>query len=141
MVIAIVAVIVVALALAFVVAVAKDPGPSPQDVTMAYEQAWDHFDFASLWTLSGDELRDGLRREQFVATKESAYAQQRSLGHLARHVAVEEARIGESMATVRSRVDLHDGGVARNDLRLVKRAGRWVVVEYHLHSDAPPSVP
>lgn len=140
MIIPIIATTVISLALALVVMVARDPGPSPQDVSLAYEHAWDHFDFSSLWTLSGDELRDGLRREDFVATKRAAYADQRALGHLARHVAVEEAQVGRTIASVLTHVDLVDGGEAHNELQLVKRAGRWVVVEYHLRSDTAPPV-
>ena len=49
------------------VAFAKEPGPGPADVAIAYEGAWDQLDFRLLYDLSGDELRDGLRREQFVA--------------------------------------------------------------------------
>ena len=134
----IIATLVILLALGLVVMVALDPGPSPQDVAMAYERAWDHFDFVSLWTLSGDELRDGLRREEFVASKKAAYADQHSLGHLARNIEVEHAQVGRTVAAVQTRVDLRDGGVARNDLQLAKRAGRWVVVDYRLRSDAPP---
>ena len=140
MVIAVVSVLVVALALALVVAIAGDPGPPPQDVALAYELAWDQFDFASLWTLSGDELRDGLRRDEFVAVKNAAYADKRALGHLAREITVEDARVGQTISSVQTRVDLHDGGVARNEVHMVKRAGRWVVVEYRLRSDAPPPV-
>ena len=134
----IIATLVILLALGLVVMVARDPGPSPQDVAMAYEQAWDHFDFVSLWTLSGDELRDGLRREEFVASKKAAYADQHSLGHLVRNIEVEQAQVGRTVAAVQTRVDLHDGGVARNELQLAKRAGRWVVVDYRLRTDAPP---
>ena len=140
MLIPVIAVIVVLLALALVALAATDPGPPPQDVAMAYEHAWDHFDFSSLWNLSGDELRDGLRRDDFVASKRTAYADQPSLGHLARHIEVEHAEVGRTIASVQTRVDLHDGGVARNELHLAKRAGRWVVVEYRLRSDAPPPV-
>ena len=139
MITAIVAVLVLALVVALVVMVAVDPGPPPADVALAYEHAWDGFDFASLWALSGDELRDGLGRKQFVAAKTAAYAGQRALGHLARSVAVEDVRTGETIATVRTRVDLRDGGVAHNEMQLVKRATRWVVVEYRLRSDAPPA--
>ena len=57
---------------ALVVLVSADPGPSPVDVALAYEQAWDHLDFEGLWSLSGDELRDGLRRPEFVAAKNAA---------------------------------------------------------------------
>ena len=140
MIIPIIVTAVIVLALALVVLVARDPGPPPQDVSLAYEHAWDHFDFTSLWTLSGDELRDGLRREEFVASKRAAYADQRSLGRLARHITIEEARVGRTIASVQTRVDLLDGGEARNELQLAKRAGRWVVVEYHLRSDAAPPV-
>ena len=45
----------------------KEPGPGPADVAIAYERAWDELDFGLLCDLSGDELRDGLRRDQFVA--------------------------------------------------------------------------
>ena len=139
MITAIIAVLVVALVLALVVMVAIDPGPPPADVALAYEQAWDGFDFASLWALSGDELRDGLGRKEFVAAKTAAYASQRGLGHLARDVAIEDVRTGNTIAVVRTRVNLRDGAVAQNEVHLVNRAGRWVVVEYRLRSDAPPA--
>ena len=135
----IIAVGVIALALALVVIVARDGGPPPSDVALAYERAWDHLDFESLWTLSGDELRDGLGRKAFVAAKSAAYAGQANLGGLVHHITIDDERTGDSLATVRTRVDLKDGGVARNELHLVKRAGRWVVVEYRLRSDAPPA--
>jgi hypothetical protein len=136
---AVVAVIVVSLALALVIMVARDPGPPPSDVALAYEHAWDTFDFASLWALSGDELRDGQGRKDFVAAKQAAYAGQARLGHLARSVTIEAVRTGMAIAVVRTRVDLRDGGVAHNEVHCAKRAGRWVVVEYRLRSDAPPA--
>jgi hypothetical protein len=37
-------------------------------------------------------------------------------------------------AVVRTRVDLHDGDVASHEVHLAHRAGRWVVVEYHLRA-------
>lgn len=136
MVTAIVAVALVVLVLALVLAVAIDHGPPPDDVAFAYEQAWDHLDFASLWALSGDELRDGLGRKQFVAAKAAAYANRRRLGNLARFIAVEDVDVRSSSAVVHTRADLHDGGVAHNEVHLVNRAGRWVVVEYRLRPDA-----
>ena len=51
MALAIVGVAVLGLVIAFVVIYAKDPGPPPDDVATAYETAWDHLDFSSLWTL------------------------------------------------------------------------------------------
>jgi hypothetical protein len=136
---AIIAVAVIALTLALVVIVARDGGPPPSDVALAYESAWDHLDFESLWMLSGDELRDGLGRKAFVAAKTAAYSGQENLGRLVRHIGIDDERTGDSISTVRTRVDLKDGEVARNELHLVKRAGRWVVVVYSLRSDAPPA--
>lgn len=132
---------VIVLALGLVVIVARDPGPPPADVALAYEAAWDHFDFESLWSLAGDELRDGLNRSDFVATKREAYAPRPELGALARDISVEDARDGDAYAVVRTRVDLRDGGVARNEIQLAKRAGRWVVVAYQLQPDVPPATP
>jgi hypothetical protein len=134
---AIIAVAVGALVLALVVAVALDRGPPPVDVAFAYEQAWDHLDFASLWALSGDELRDGLGRKEFVSAKTAAYASRRGLGNLARTITIEDVGEHGSSAVVRTRVELHDGDRARNEVHLANRAGRWVVVEYRLRSDSP----
>lgn len=136
---AIVGVAVAALVLALVVSVALDKGPPPSDVAFAYEQAWDHFDFWSLWALSGDELRDGLGRKDFVAAKEAAYANRRGLGHLARFITVEEIGVHGATAVARTRVELHDGDTAHHEVHLAQRAGRWVVVEYHLRTEAPPA--
>lgn len=141
MVTAIVAVVIGGLLLALVIAVVRDAGPPPTDVAFGYELAWDHFDFASLWALSGDELRDGLGRKDFMAAKTSAYAGRRGLGNLTRHIAVEEVETRGTTSIVRTRVDLHDGDVAHNEVHLAKRAGRWVVVEYRLRSDTPPVTP
>jgi len=132
---AVVAVVIGVLLLALVLAVAYDPAPGPADVAFGYELAWDHFDFASLWTLSGDELRDGLGCNDFVAAKHAAYAERQGLGHLTRHIAVEAVDARGTAAVVRTRVDLHDGDVAHNEMHLTKRAGRWVVVDYRLRSD------
>jgi hypothetical protein len=139
MVTALVALAVFSLIVALVVAVARDPGPSPAESALAYEDAWDRLDFSSLWDLSGDELRDGLDRKAFVAAKQAAYSQQAGLGQLAQEVTLEDARTARSIAVVHTRVDLRDGGVARNEVRLTKRAGRWVVVAYQLRTDAPPA--
>jgi hypothetical protein len=125
---------VLVLALALVVLVARDPGPAPADVALGYEQAWDGMDFTALWDLSGDELRDGLGRVQFVAAKSAAYAEQAGLGHLARSVVVEDSHADRSLAVVHTRIDLRDGGAVRNTVQLSKRGGRWVVVGYRLRS-------
>jgi hypothetical protein len=137
MVTAVVAIVIAGLLFALVIAVVRDTGPEPADVAFGYELAWDHFDFASLWALSGDELRDGLGRKEFVAAKTSAYAGRRGLGNLARFIAVENVEIRGTAAIVRTRVDLHDDDTAHNEVHLARRAGRWVVVEYRLRSETP----
>jgi hypothetical protein len=124
--------------IAFVVIFAKDPGPPPDDVAMAYEAAWDHLDFASLWALSGDELRDGLGRKEFVAAKRKAYAGQ-DVGNLVAEIVIEDVGTLGSTSTVCSRLELFDESVTHNEIQLAKRAGRWVVVAYRLRTDAPPA--
>jgi hypothetical protein len=136
---AVVAGIVVLFALAFVVIFALDPGPPPGDVALAYEGAWDRLDFESLWSLSGDELRDGLGRAAFVRAKREAYAQRPELGNLAREVAMEEIHAADSFAVVRTKVELREGGHATNEILLSKRGGRWVVVSYQLEPESPPA--
>jgi hypothetical protein len=136
---AVVAVVIAVLLLALVIAVARDQGPPPSDVAFAYEQAWDHLDFSSLWALSGDELRDGLGRKAFVVAKAAAYAGRSVLGNLARFIAVEDVGVRGTIAVVHTRVELLDGDVTHNEVQLVNRAGRWVVVDYRLRSDAPPT--
>lgn len=130
---------VVLLALLLVVVAALDGGPPPGDVALAYEEAWDHFDFASLWVLSGDELRDGLSRTDFVRVKSDAYRDRQELGHLAARIAIEEVRGGKTIATVRTRTELHDGTSTVNELDLEKRGGRWLVVAYRLEPSTPRS--
>jgi hypothetical protein len=129
---ALVALVVLALIVGLVIAVARDPGPAADDVAVAYEDAWDRLDFEALWTLSGDELRDGMGRRDFVAAKQAAYQRQPELGNLAARVAVEHLDAGRHAAVVRTRVDERGGGIAHNELQLAHRGGRWVVVAYHL---------
>ena len=51
------------------IAFGLEPGPGPADVAIAYENAWDKLDFDLLFDLSGDEMRDGMRRAEFIAAK------------------------------------------------------------------------
>ncbi len=120
---AVIAVIVLALVVALVVLVARDPGPPPEDVAVAYEDAWDRLDFEALWTLSGDELHDGLHRHEFVEAKRAAYKAQPGLGGLAEDVSVEHVESGRQVAVVHTCVALHDGGAAHNSVQL-ERAWR-----------------
>ena len=84
--------VILFLCVALVVAVIRDPGPQPDDVAMAYELAWDHLDFESLWTLSGRELHDGLDRTVVRRRRSGPRTRSRpELGRLARDVTLDDA--------------------------------------------------
>jgi hypothetical protein len=134
---AFVALAVIALVLALVVAVGLEPGPDAGEVAVSYELAWDRLDFQALWALSGNELRDGRSRAEFIADKGEAYAGQRSLAGLAHDVKLDEVMVGSELAAVRTRVLLRDGTTVRNQVQLALRDGTWKVVAYHLEPDAP----
>lgn len=133
---AIVALLVVVLIVAAGVAISRDPGPSPSEVALGYEHAWDRLDFETLWSLSTSELRDGRTRGDFIADKRTAYRDRPELRRLARHVAVEEATAGPHVAVVITSVELHDGSRLRDELKLVRRGGRWQVLTYRLRTPA-----
>lgn len=135
MIAAVIAFAVIALVLALVVAVGLEPGPSPGEIAVSYELAWDRLDFDALWALSGDELRDGRSRQDFMADKREAYAGQRELAGLARDVMLDEVLKGSELAAVRTRVILRDGTTVRNQVQLALREGSWKVIGYHLEPD------
>jgi hypothetical protein len=118
-------------------AIAREPGPAAVDVAIAYEKAWDELDFSLLYDLSGDELRDGLRRDQFVEAKRAAYA---SAGgetppRIGARVSVDTAIAGHQTALVVTRVEA-DGGCVRNNVMLEHGSNGWVVVGYTLRPDS-----
>jgi hypothetical protein len=127
------AVIIVALLFVMWIAFAKDPGPGPADVAIAYETAWDRLDFDLLYDLSGEELRDGLRRDAFVQAKKSAYAASGSTGRLGARVDVEDVVSTQQTAVVATRVTTDDGPV-RNRVLLEKRSTGWMVVGYSIRT-------
>ncbi len=137
MITAVVGIIVVALAIAVVVVIAKDRAdPSPGEVAVAYELAWDHLDFESLYTLSGAELRDGLDRRDFIAAKRTAYAEQHDLGGLVERVGVDQVATSRELAVAITTVELHDRAVVHNRVDMARRNGRWQVVAYRLEPSA-----
>lgn len=125
-------VVVVGLALSLVVAIARDQGPGPADVAVAYELAWDRLDFESIFTLSADELRDGLDRHGFIAAKRAAYEQQHALRGLVARVGIDEVVRSRDNAVVITCVELSDGSLVHNRLELARRSARWQVVAYRL---------
>ena len=128
----------IAIALVFVLlgllwtAFARENGPAPADVAIAYERAWDNLDFDLLYDLSGDEMRDGLGRVQFIATKKKAYTAD-AHGRLGAEVAVEESVSTGQTALVVTRVTTPDGSV-RNNVMLEHRPGGWCVVKYSIRA-------
>jgi hypothetical protein len=140
---AVIAFAVIALVIALVVAVGLEPGPSPDEVAVSYELAWDRLDFDALWSLSGNELRDGRSRHEFMDDKREAYEGKRALAGLAREVKVDEVLVASELAAVRTRVLLDDGTSVRNQVQLALREGTWKVIGYHLEpdtsADRPPS--
>ena len=132
-------VIVFLLMFAMWIAVGIEKGPTPADVAIAYERAWDDLDFALLYELSGNELRDGMRKDQFVAAKRAAYSRAESTQHLAARVEVETAVVGHETALVVTRVSADEGSV-RNNVVLEHRANGWVVVQYSLRPNSDSDV-
>jgi hypothetical protein len=117
------------------VSIGREPGPGPADVAIAYEHAWDHLDFDLLFDLSGDELRDGMRRDRFVAAKRNAYEKANTRARLGADVRVETSIAGNQTALVVTEVAAQ-GSSVRNNVMLEKRANGWVVVGYSLRPDA-----
>jgi len=102
------------------VAIGMEPGPGPGDVAMAYEGAWDDLDFDLLYDLSGEELRDGMRRERLAVDHE--------------RVSIETSVTGHQTALVVTRVETADG-VIHDNVMLEKRSNGWVVVGYSLRPE------
>jgi len=117
---------------AMIVLFALDRGPSPSEIAEAYELAWDRLDFAALWSMSGDELRDGLDRRAYLAAKTAAYAGRSNLGGLAERVDLDEVDVGLAFARIRTRVTLRGGELVHNDVVLARRGSAWVVTGYSL---------
>ena len=119
-------------------ALARERGPGAPDVAIGYERAWDELDFGLLWDLSGVELRDGLRRDQFIAAKRKAFANAELRGRLADHIEVDTFVEGHQTALVVTRVAA-EGTSVRNDVLLERRANGWAVVGYSLRPSSASS--
>ena len=123
-----------------VVAVAKAGAPGPADTAVAYEHAWDHLDFSTLWNLSGPNLRDGRTRDQFVRDKVAAYrAEGHGLAGLVRSVRPERVDVNGPVARVLARLELHSGESVVDELLLERIGPAWHVTAYHISSRDPRS--
>jgi hypothetical protein len=125
--------IIVALVFVLWIAFGTEPGPGPADVAIAYETAWDRLDFDLLFTLSGEEMRDGLRREQFIRAKRAAYAGAGARGRIGARVEVEDLVSTDQTAVVATRITSDEGSV-HNRVVLEKRATGWMVVGYSIRT-------
>jgi hypothetical protein len=125
--------IIVVLVFVLWIAFGKEPGPGPADVAIAYETAWDRLDFDLLFSLSGAELRDGLRREQFIRVKRAAYADERTRGRIGARVEVEDLVATDQTAIVSTRITSDEGSV-HNRVVLEKHATGWMVVGYSIRT-------
>jgi hypothetical protein len=138
----VVALVVIFLLLLFMwISVGREPGPGPSDVAIAYERAWAELDFTLLYDLSGAELRDGLRRDQFIATKRAAYATVDQRARIGAKITVDTSVAGHQTALVVTKVTA-DGGAVRNNVMLDHTSNGWVVIGYSLRPDsetAPPA--
>jgi hypothetical protein len=129
----VVLVVVLGLMIFMWISVGREPGPGPADVAIAYERAWDDLDFDLLYELSGEEMRDGMRKPRFIAAKQAAYAGKHT--RLGARVHVENSVVGHQTALIITVVDAGTAHV-RNNVMLEKRSNGWVVVAYSLRPDA-----
>jgi hypothetical protein len=122
------------------VSIGREPGPGAADVAVAYERAWDDLDFSLVYDLSGPEMRDGMHRDRFVATKRAAYQKAGARTRLGSKITVETSVAGNQTALIVTRVE-HDDGAVRNNVMLEKRSNGWVVVGYSLRPDTEAEPP
>lgn len=138
----VIALVVIAGLLLFMwISVGREPGPGPSDVAIAYERAWADLDFGLLYDLSGAQLRDGLRRDQFMAAKYSAYARADRTAPIGARIGVETSVAGNQTALVVTKV-VAGGGAVRNNVMLDHTSNGWLVIGYSLRPDtesAPPA--
>lgn len=135
----VIAIGVIVLLLGFVFfAIAHERGPGAPDVAIGYERAWDELNFGLLWDLSGEELREGLRRDQFIEVKRKAYEHAEPRGPLAERIEVDTFVEGNQTALVVTRVAA-EGTSVRNDVLLERRANGWTVVGYSLRPSSTAS--
>ncbi|MGH8973401.1 MAG: hypothetical protein ACRD0C_09370 [Acidimicrobiia bacterium] len=130
----VVAVLVMVFAAVLIYLIGRGTGPGPADTAVAYEHAWDRLDFATLWNLSSDKLRDGRTRADFVAGKRAAYQGEGSLARLVRSVRPEVVDVSGPLARVITHLELADGQSVRDEMLLERVGSAWRVTAYHLAS-------
>jgi hypothetical protein len=123
-----------------VVAVGMMGSPGPADTAVAYEHAWDRLDFATLWNLSGPNLRDGRTRDQFVRDKVAAYrGEDQGLAGLVRSVQPDRVDVNGPVARVLARLELHSGETVVDEMLLERIGPAWHVTAYQISTAGPPT--
>jgi hypothetical protein len=130
----VVGVLVMVFGMMLIWVIGRGAGPGPADTAVAYEHAWDRLDFATLWNLSSDKLRDGRSRADFVAGKRAAYSSEGGLARLVRSVRPEVVDVSGPLARVVTHLELADGQNVRDEMLLERVGSAWRVTAYHLAS-------
>jgi len=110
--------VIVALLGFLLFAIAHEPGPGAPDVAIGYERPGTSSTSVCSGPL-GPELRDGLRRDQFIAAKRAAYANRCRAGVSRAH---RVDTFVEQPERSLSRAVSAEGTSVRNDVLLEKRA-------------------
>jgi hypothetical protein len=126
--------IIVGLLVFMWISIGREPGPSAADVAIAYERAYDDHDFDLLYELSGEEMRDGMRRERFVRAKRAALGARAPGKHEQATISVDTTVAGHQTALVVTSVTAGAHHV-RNNVLLEKGSNGWTVVKYTLRPD------
>ena len=132
--------IIVALLFFMWISIGREPGPSAADVAIAYERAYDDHDFDLLYELSGEEMRDGMRRERFVKAKRAALGERGPATRERASIVVDTTVAGHQTALVVTNVTAGAHHV-RNNVMLEKGSNGWVVVKYTLRPDSEAETP
>jgi hypothetical protein len=124
--------LLLAIAVVLLVGIARSGSPPPGEVAIAYELAWDRFEFDVVWDLSGPLMRDGRSRVEFSADKHAAYAAHPELRGLVADVVVRQVEVDDDHARVTTALALVAGGELVDELLLRRHDSTWRVEGYHL---------
>jgi hypothetical protein len=124
--------VLLAIAVVLLVGIARGGSPPPGEVAIAYELAWDRFEFDVVWDLSGPLMRDGRTRIEFATDKRAAYAAHPELRGLVADVAVRHVEVEDDHARVTTALALVAGGELVDELLLRRHDDTWRVEGYHL---------
>jgi hypothetical protein len=129
--------VLLAIGVVLLVGIARGAAPPPGEVAIAYELAWDRFEFDVVWDLSGPLMRDGRSRVEFATDKRAAYAAHPELRGLVADVAVRHVAVEDDHARVTTALALVAGGELVDELLLRRHDGMWRVEGYHLDRHQP----